>query len=180
MFLATPLLLKKTVLFFVTNLLGVSLLVNSRRGVCVLSLYVKRSFSIFIMKKTAVPLLKFTNKEVNYSEHSQRKLFFFSYHMDGSKKNQQKYCHEYSLYRNLKFCAYFIGLRLYGAPDPCNSNLHRRFWSKFPEYGCFTGTHIDFLFLITSSLKKKKRGSGGGATGNFFLIVLGSAIDFFS
>ena len=52
------------------------------------SLYVKRSFSIFIMKKTAVPLLKFTNKEVNYSEHSQRKLFFFSYHMDGSKKNQ--------------------------------------------------------------------------------------------
>ena len=124
-------------------------LVNSRRGVCVLSLYVKRSFSIFIMKKTAVPLLKFTNKEVNYSEHSQRKLFFFYIIWMAQKKNLSKYCHEYSLYRNLKFCAYFIGLRLYGAPDPCNSNLHRRFWSKFPEYGCFTGTHIDFLITGT-------------------------------
>ena len=33
---------------------------------------------------------------------------------------------------------YFICLRLYGGPDPHGGNLHKRFWSTFPEYRYFT------------------------------------------
>ena len=70
----------KVVFFEEGGVTGVEMTVSNRRFdlVYISELWqIKRSFSIFIMKKAAVPLLKFTNKEVNYSEHSQRKLFFF-------------------------------------------------------------------------------------------------------
>ena len=72
----------KVVFFEEGGVTGVEMTVSNRRFdlVYISELWqIKRSFSIFIMKKTAVPLLKFTNKEVNYSEHSQRNFFFISY-----------------------------------------------------------------------------------------------------
>ena len=60
----------KVVFFEEGGVTGVEMTVSNRRFdlVYISELWqIKRSFSIFIMKKTAVPLLKFTNKEVNYN-----------------------------------------------------------------------------------------------------------------
>ena len=59
----------------------------------------------------------------------------------------------------------FIGLWLYGAPGPRNSNFHERFLSTFSEYEYFTRSRIFSALLFP--LLRKLRGPGAEPPENF-------------